>query len=140
MKKLYQRKMPDNAFQIYFFVSLVFFLYLGLTNEIPIKDMPAILNTYIIVEIAIISVAIVAMSMTKEDKRKEVYENFFGVVGFSSIFLMLFVLAYLYCFIKGANYFWSNLSLFLISWMMFLSLFMLVFAVMKFYPDLTNTK
>jgi hypothetical protein len=135
MTELQNMELPPSTFRVFGIGSLVVILILVLSSGIQVEDMHAILNTYIIIEIAIISVAFVAMSMKQNERDKETYKNLFGLVGISTIFLFCDVLAYFYSFIKSTPNFDLVLSITATTWFTFLSIFFMFAAFMEFNPE-----
>jgi hypothetical protein len=140
MTDLQEIKLPPQTFSIYMIGSFVISFFVVLTSGIPLEDIHTILNTYIIIEIAIVSVAFVAMSIKQDEKRKETYAHLFLLVLFSSIILIFAVGAYFYSFNKSTSYFATSLTLAGMTWFVFISLYGMFSAFLEFNPDYVETK
>ena len=129
-------EMPAGAFKFFTFFSLILAFALVLSNDIPLGDVHAILNTYIIIEIAIISVGFIGMSLKQNGIPQKTYNNMVGLVGFSSICLCLDVLAYFMSFLKSTSNLESNIYLAMMTWFTFVTLFMLIMVFLDFMPEI----
>jgi hypothetical protein len=131
-------KMPENALWYFSIISLVIVIFDVMVNEISRTEIQTVLNTYIIIQIAIISVAFVAMSMKSEEKRKDIYNNLFALSLFSMIFMTMDILLYFTSYLNTSDPLLLKLAFGGATWMTFLSLFMMLTVFMQFNPDLLN--
>jgi len=136
MTDYHKIKMPENALRYFSIISLLLIFFQVLTNEISNLEIQTILNTYIVIQIAIISVAFVAMSMRYREKRRDIYNNLFALSLFSMIFLALDIMLYFSSYLNSTDLFLLKLSFGGATWMTFLSLFMMLSVFMQFNPDL----
>jgi hypothetical protein len=109
-----------------------------LTSDIPLADQHAILNTYIIIEIAIISVGFVGTSLKQNGMKQETYNNVVALVVFSTFVLCFDVLAYFASFLKPTNTFDSNFVLAIITLFTFITLFFMLAVFLEFMPDIED--
>jgi hypothetical protein len=129
-------RMPENALPYFSIISLLFIFFQVLTNEISRQEIQTILNTYIIIQIAIISVAFVAMSMKSDEMRKDIYNNLFALSLVSMIFMAVDILLYFSSYLNSTDSFLLKFTFGGATWMTFLSLFMMLSVFMQFNPDL----
>jgi Kef-type K+ transport system membrane component KefB len=139
MPDFQKMELPPETLRVYAIVSFIFFFFLVLVSNISIAGMQSILNTYIIVEIAIISVAFIVMSIKQCDTNKQMYNNLFAVACFSAIILFMDVLTYFYSFIDSTNDFFDKIGLASVTWMTFLSLFMLIIVFFEYFFEIVET-
>ena len=134
-------KIPPNAYKYAAIIFLVAITIEVLTNDISRLEIQSILNTYLIVQIAIVSVAFVAMSMKSDEKLKGIYKELLGLALFSIILMAVDLFLYFASFISkfdSINTILLKISFSLITWLTFFSLFATVKTFMHFDPELSE--
>jgi hypothetical protein len=134
-------EISENAYKFAAIIVLVVITVEVLTDDISRLEIQSILNTYIIVQIAIVSVAFVAMSMKSDEKLKGIYKELLGLALFSIILMALDLMLFFSSFIGKSDSINTILLKILfggVTWMTFYTLFMTVKTFMHFDPELSE--